>query len=423
MLDLKYIRENTARVRAALLQRLTELDIDRLLALDKERRSLITEGESLKHRRNEVSKEIGRKKGEGKNARREISEMKGVSRKIHLLDEMTRKLEGELNELLCRMPNIPQEGVPVGPDERSAVLISSSGSMREFDFEPRNHMEIGEKLGLFNFARPARIAGSHFPLFTASGARLNRALINFMLDLHTEEHGYIEISPPFLSNRQSLFGTGQLPKMEEDMYRVEADDFFLIPTAEVPITNIHREEILPDESLPVKYVAYSPCFRREAGSYGKETRGLIRLHQFDKVELVQFVRPEDSERAHQVILSHAEEVLRRLGLVYRVRELSTGDLTFASSRCYDIELWAPGQEEWLECSSCSNFEAFQARRAGIRYRNKAGKPAFIHTLNGSGVALPRTVVAILENYQQADGSVEVPEVLRPYMGGLEILTP
>ncbi len=349
--------------------------------------------------------------------------MKGVSRKVQLLDEMVRSLDSELGELLLKVPNLPQEGVPVGPDARAAVEVASWGQAPKFAFKPKNHLELGEALELFDFARAARIAGAHFPLFLGAGARLSRALINFMLDLHTLEHGYTEVSPPFLSNRPSMTGTGQLPKMEADMYLVEADDLFLIPTAEVSVTNIHREEIIPESSLPLRYAAYSPCFRREAGSYGKETRGLIRLHQFDKVELVQFVRPQDSARVHLELRGHAEEVLRRLGLPYRVMELPTGDLSFASSRCYDLEAWAPGQGEWLEVSSCSNFEAFQARRAKIRFRDGEGKVDFLHTLNGSGVALPRLIVALLENYQCPGGEVEIPEALRPYLGGLSRLKP
>jgi len=423
MLDLKFIRENADRVKAALIQRLVEGDIDRLLALDSERRTLIGEAEELKHRRNEVSRDIGAQKKAGRDALPELEEMKGVSRRIHLLDEMIRQIDAELSELLARVPNVPEEDVPVGPDERCAVEISSWGRLPEFDFQPRHHLELGEALGLFDFARGARIAGSQFPLFTGAGARLNRALVNLMLDLHTSAHGYTEVSPPFLSSRSSMFGTGQLPKMEDDMYRVEADDLFLIPTAEVSVTNIHREEIVPGELLPLRYVAYSPCFRREAGSYGKETRGLIRLHQFDKVELVQFVRPENSVAAHRELLGHAEAVLQLLGLPYRVRELPTGDLSFAAARCYDIEVWAPGQGEWLECSSCSLFRDFQARRAGIRYRDRDGRPDFAHTLNGSGLALPRTVVAILENFQQPDGTVVLPEALHPHMGGLTALSP
>jgi seryl-tRNA synthetase len=423
MLDLKFIRENPEQVRQSLLRRLVELDLDRLLALDRERRALISEVDSLKHRRNEVSAEIGRRKTSGEDARAEIEAMKGVSRKVQLLDEMVRSLDSELGELLLKVPNLPQEGVPVGPDARAAVEVASWGQAPKFAFKPKNHLELGEALRLFDFARAARIAGAHFPLFLGAGARLSRALINFMLDLHTLEHGYTEVSPPFLSNRSSMTGTGQLPKMEADMYLVEADDLFLIPTAEVSVTNIHREEIIPESELPLRYAAYSPCFRREAGSYGKETRGLIRLHQFDKVELVQFVRPQDSARVHLELRGHAEEVLRRLGLPYRVMELPTGDLSFASSRCYDLEAWAPGQGEWLEVSSCSNFEAFQARRAKIRFRDGEGKVDFLHTLNGSGVALPRLIVALLENYQRPGGEVEIPEALRPYLGGLSSLKP
>lgn len=421
MLDPRFIRENPDLVGKALIQRLVDIDLDRLLALDRKRRDMITETEALKRRRNEVSREIGRRKASGEEAAEVIAEMKTVARKIHLMDELLRSLDEEYQGLLLQVPNIPQEGVPVGPDARAAVPIREGGRKREFGFRPSDHMEIGERLGLFDFTRAARMAGSNFPLFTGSGARLVRGLINFMIDLHVAEHGFTEICPPLVVNRSAMTGTGQLPKMEEDMYRLEADDLFLIPTAEVPVTNIHREEIVPVESLPLRYVAYSPCFRREAGSYGKETRGLIRLHQFDKVELVAAVEPGQSGDEHVRLLGCCEEVVRRLELPYRILELPTGDLSFAAARCYDIELWAPGQGEWLECSSVSNFEDFQARRARIRFRAADGAVGHPHTLNGSGVALPRTIVAILENFQEADGSVTVPDVLRPYLGGISRL--
>jgi len=418
MLDPKFIRENPDLIKKVLLQRLMELDVDRLLALDRERRNLLQETETLKHRRNAVSDEIGTLKRSGQDVSGKMREMKTVAEKIRLLDGMARKISDDLEALLLRVPNIPHASVPVGPDTRSQALIREGGAKREFDFTPRTHWEIADSLGMIDFTRAAKIAGSHFALFTGRGALLERALINFMLDLHTKEHGYREISPPFLANRASMLGTGQLPLLEEDMYRLELDDFFLIPTAEVSVTNIHRDEVLKKTELPLKYVAYTPCFRREAGSYGKETRGLIRIHQFDKVELVKFVEPETSWAEHEALLADAESVIRILGLPYRILSLPTGELSFASAKCYDIEVWAPGQKQWLEVSSCSNFEAFQARRANIRFSDGKEAPRFLHTLNASGVALPRTVVGILENYQQADGSVAVPEVLRPYMGGV-----
>lgn len=423
MLDLKFIRENPDLVKKVLLQRLKELDVDKLLALDRERRNLLQETEALKHKRNAVSDEIGAAKRTGADVGEKVREMKAVAERIRLLDGMERKVSASLEVLLQRVPNIPHASVPVGPDARAQVMVRECGEKRGFGFTPRPHWEIAEKLGLIDFSRAAKIAGSHFALYTGKGALLERGLINFMLDFHTREHGYTEVSPPFLSNRPSMLGTGQLPLLEEDMYRCEADDFFLIPTAEVSVTNIHRDEVLPRSALPRKYVAYTPCFRREAGSYGKETKGLIRIHQFDKVELVKFVLPETSWDEHEALLADAEAVIRSLGLPYRVVSLPTGELSFASAKCYDIEVWAPGQKQWLEVSSCSNFESFQARRANIRFSDGKEAPRYVHTLNASGVALPRTVVGILENYQQADGSVTVPEVLRPYLGGLASLAP
>ncbi len=423
MLDIKFIRENPEAVKKCLLQRLMELDVDKLLALDRERRKLLLEAEELKHKRNAVSKEIGILKKQGEDVAEKVADMKAVSKSVHLLDKKLRESNDELNDLLIRVPNIPHESVPVGPDARAMELVREGGEKRNFDFRPRSHWEIATDLGLVDLERAPRVVGSNFVLFKDKGALLERALINFMLDVHTAEHGYTEISPPFLSNRESMMGTGQLPLLEEDMYLIEADDLFLIPTGEVSITNIHREEILEVDRLPVRYVGYTPCFRREAGSYGKETRGLIRVHQFDKVELVRFVEPSSSYEALESILSEAESIVQRLGLPYRIMALPTGELSFASAKCYDVEVWAPGHDGWLEVSSCSNFEAFQARRANIRYRDGSGKVNFVHTLNGSGIALPRTVVAILENYQEPDGSVTVPEVLRPYMGGLKKIEP
>ena len=422
MLDIKTIRDDPELIKRVLLQRLMELDVDRIIALDRERRNLLQEAEELKYKRNQASGEIGRLKKSGEDIFAAVRDMKMVAEKIHLFDGMIRKLSDGLNELLIRVPNLPQPDVPVGPDMRAAIIVREEGEKREFDFSPRGHLELGESLDLIDFKRAAKISGSHFALFKGTGALLERALINFMLDQHTVNNGYTEISPPFVSNRETMMGTGQLPLLEEDMYHLKRDDYFLIPTAEVPITNLHRGEVLKESDLPIKYVGYTPCFRREAGSYGKETRGLLRIHQFDKVEMVKLVRPDTSYREHEELLENAEGILKKLQLPYRVVMLPTGELSFASSKCYDIEAWAPGQKEWLEVSSVSNFEDFQARRANIRYRDGKGKIHFVHTLNGSGLALPRIVVAILENYQQADGSVIVPEVLRPYMRGMDKLT-
>jgi seryl-tRNA synthetase len=422
MLDIKIIRKNPELIKKVLIQRLMELDVDRIVALDREKRTLLAEAEDLKHTRNTVSRQIGVLKNSGGDAAERVAEMTAVSKKIHLFDEMIRKLTEELDALLSRVPNLPQEDVPVGPDIRAGRPVREGGEKKEFDFPPQNHLDLGETLDVLDFKRATRVAGSNFALFKETGALLERGLINFMLDLHTVEKGYTEISPPFFSNRECMHGTGQLPLLEEDMYHLERDDFFLIPTGEVPITNLHRGEILEASDLPVRYVAYTPCFRREAGSYGKETRGLLRIHQFDKVELVKLVRPEESAREHEALLADAEDVVKKLDLPYRIILLPTGEMSFASARCYDIEVWAPGQKEWLEVSSVSNFGDFQARRANIRYRDGEGKINFVHTLNGSGLALPRIVAALLENYQQADGTVTIPKVLRPYMRGLEKLT-
>jgi len=422
MLDIKTIRDDPERIKRVLLQRLMELDVDRVIALDRERRNLLQEVEELKYKRNQASGEIGRLKKAGEDISVAVQDMKMVAEKIHLFDGMIRELSAELDELLSRVPNLPDSEVPVGPDMRAAITVREEGDKREFDFSPRSHLELGETLGLIDFKRAAKITGSNFALYKGPGALLERALINFMLDQHTLNNGFTEISPPFVGNRESMLGTGQLPLLEDDMYHLRRDDYFLIPTGEVPITNLHRGEILKESDLPIKYVGYTPCFRREAGSYGKETRGLLRIHQFDKVELVKLVQPDTSYREHEDLLMAAEGILKKLNLPYRVLMLPTGELSFASAKCYDIEAWAPGQEEWLEVSSVSNFEDFQARRANIRYRDGKGKIHFVHTLNGSGLALPRIVVAILENYQQADGSVIVPEVLRPYMRGMEVFS-
>ena len=418
MLDLKYLRENEAVVRTALENRRAEVDLDGLLQMDRERRQALQEVEALKQERNTVSKEIGRRKKEGEDTADQQARMREVGQRIGMLDHENRERDEALAQRLLTLPNIPSSRAPIGPDETANLVVRHVGEQRPFDFEPRPHVELAELLRLVDFTRAARMSGAGFALYTGVGARLERALIQFMLDMHTREHGYTEVSPPFVCNTEAMTGTGQLPKMAEDMYTIPEDGLYLIPTAEVPVTNMHRDEII-DAPLPLTYVAYTPCFRREAGAAGRDTRGLIRMHQFDKVELVRFVEPETSYDELEALVGQAEAVLQRLELPYRVLELCTGDLSFAAARCYDIELWAPGQKDWLEVSSCSNFEDFQARRAGIRYRTETGRPRFVHTLNGSGVALARLFVAILENGQEADGSVTLPAALVPYMGGLE----
>ena len=422
MLDLKYIRDNVERVRLSLRNRRMEADLDGLLELDERRRKLLAGVEELKHTRNTVSHEIGEGKRSGRDVLARMAEMKELAVRIRTLDQETREVEERLEELLLRIPNIPHPSVPVGLGKVSPRLVKEKGKPREFDFPPRDHLDIADSLSLADLPRAGKISGAHFPLLQGDGALLSRALINFMLDLHTGKHGYLEVSPPFLCSRSCLTGTGQLPLLEDDMYHLDREDMFLIPTGEVPLTNLFRDEILEEPELPLRFVAATACFRREAGSYGKETRGLIRLHQFDKVELVKFAHPDSSYRELESLLADAEEVLDLLKLPYRVVELPAADLSFASAKCYDIEAWAPGQEEWLEVSSCSNFEDFQARRANIRFRDADSKVKFLHTLNASGVALPRTLVSILENYQQADGSVTIPEALRPYFQGREKLS-
>jgi seryl-tRNA synthetase len=422
MLDLRSIRQNPEEIRAKLRVRgkATETDaaIGRILELDEERRRLIAEGDTLKARRNVVSQEVGDRKRRGEGADDLIREMKSVSDRIKDLDTDLRTAESAIEDILLRIPNVPDVTVQPG-GEAENVVVREWGTAREFDFEPRPHWEIGEELGLINLATGVKVAGSGFPAFIGRGARLQRALISWMLDLHAREHGYTEAAPPFLVTKEAMKGTGQFPKFieEGDAYEVKEDGLYLIPTAEVPVTNFHREELLDGERLPISYVAYSPCFRREAGAAGKDTRGLLRVHQFDKVELVRFERPEDSPAAHERLTAHAERVLQLLELPYRVLRLSGGDLGFSSRLTYDLEVWAPGVGRWLEVSSSSNFGDFQARRAEIRFRPAPGaKPEFVHTLNASGLALPRTLVAVIENGQQADGSVVLPEVLRPYVG-------
>ncbi len=414
MLDIKFVRENPEVVRKAIRDRGMDVELDELLRLDEERRKNLAEVETLKSERNKASKK--------KPDESTLERLKTLSQKIDEIDEKVEEIDKKLGILMLNIPNLPHYSITIGPGLESNKVIRTYGKIREFNFKPKTHIELGEGLGILDFPRSSKIVGTGFCLYIGLGATLERALINFMLDLHTREHGYKEVFPPFLVNRQSMTGTGQLPKLEEDMYRLKDDDYFLVPTAEVPVTNLHRDEVLEEDQLPIYYTAYTACFRREAGSYGKETKGLIRVHQFDKVELVKFVKPETSYDELESLVKNAEEVLQRLELPYRVVMLSTGDLGFAASKCYDLEAWAPGVERHLEVSSCSNFTDFQARRANIKYRPKNGKPTFLHTLNGSGIAMARTMIAILENYQQPDGSVIIPEVLRPYMAGRERIT-
>jgi len=417
MLDIKFIRNNVDKVKKAIELKNDHADIDRLLELDNNKRKMMTEVEELKHQRNKVSEDIGRMKQQNQDASQFIGEMKNVSDRIKQLDEKVKSFDQEIYEILIRIPNIPHESVPIGKDASANLAIKRWGELPPKDYKPKPHWEVGEKLGIIDFAGGSRVAGSFFINYKGLGARLQRALIAFMLDLHIKKHGYTEVYPPFIVNRESMFGTGQLPKLEDDMYVTSIDDLFLIPTAEVPVTNLLREQILKGEDLPIYYTAYTPCFRREAGTYGKDTRGLVRVHQFDKVEMVKFVKPETSYAELEMLLNNAEEVLQLLELPYRILALSTGDLSFAAAKCYDIEVWADGLGKWLEVSSCSNFEDFQARRANIRFkRDASARPEYVHTLNGSGLALPRTVIAILENYQTDEGTIMVPKVLREFMG-------
>jgi seryl-tRNA synthetase len=422
MLDLKYIRNNIDEIKTMLKNRNNDLDISVFEAIDAKRRDNLAELESLRFKRNKVSEDVASMKKRGEDASALISDMKDVSAKIKDLETELGEIEEKLNQLVMIIPNMPHETVPVGHDEKDNPVVRTWGDIPKFDFEPLAHWDIGEKLNILDFNRAAKLAGARFALYRGAGSRLERALINFMLDLHTTEHGYTEILPPFMVNAESMTGTGQLPKFKEDLFKIEGWDHYLIPTAEVPVTNIHREEILKEEELPIYYTAYTPCFRSEAGSYGKDTRGLIRNHQFNKVELVKFARPEDSYNELEKLTSNAEEVLKRLKLPYRVVTLCTGDVGFSSAKTYDIEVWLPGQKLYREISSCSNFEDFQARRASIRFKRKGAKGTeLVHTLNGSGLAVGRTFVAVLENYQQKDGSVVIPDVLRPYMGGMEVI--
>ncbi len=427
MLDLRFVRENAEAVKAGLSRRGMSLDLTEFLALDAKRRVVQQEIETLRRKRNEVSEEIGRLKKSGQPAEDKVAEMRAVGDTITALENSIREAEESQRNILLTIPNLPHASVPDGKDENDNVEIRrwspQGGEPPKFSFEPKPHWDLAEYLDIIDFDRAAKITGARFALYKGMGARLERALISFMLDLHTTEHGYLEVLPPFMVNKASMTATGQLPKFEEELFKVENGTYFLIPTAEVPVTNIHRDEILAEESLPVLYTAYTPCFRREAGSYGKDTRGLIRQHQFNKVELVKFSKPEDSYDELEKLTANAEEVLKRLGLPYRVIALCTGDMGFSSAKTYDIEVWLPAQNKYREISSCSNFEDFQARRGNIRYKAKGGKKTeLVHTLNGSGLAVGRTVVAILENYQQSDGTVIIPEALRPYMGGADRIT-
>jgi len=422
MLDLSFIRENPDAVKEAMRKRGATSSIEAILELDTQRRAALVEVEGLKKTRNESSKKIGQLIKEGGDVQAQKDEVKRIGARITAIENTLESIETRLGDRMFDVPNITHESVPVGNTEDDNEVVATWGEPREFDFEPQPHWDIGTNLGILDFERAAKIAGARFVLYLGDGARLERALIQFMLDLHTEEHGYIETIPPFLVNRNALIGTGQLPKFEEDLFKTVDPEFFLIPTAEVPVTNIHADEILPAEDLPLAYCAYTPCFRSEAGSYGKDVRGLIRQHQFNKVELVRFVHPDRSYEELEILTGHAETVLQRLGLPYRKVVLCTGDTSFTSAKTYDLEVWLPSQKVYREISSCSNFEGFQARRAKIRYRDgKKARP--LHTLNGSGLAVGRTVVAILENYQREDGSVEIPEALRPYMRGRDTIGP
>lgn len=417
MLDMKFIRENPDLVKQGIRNKGEKADVDGILELDEKRRTIIQQVESLKHERNEMSQEVSRLKKEGKPADEVISRTREISQTIKDYDEDLKKIEFSLKEMLDWIPNLPHESVPVGKDASDNVVIRAWGKIPEFDFEISGHLEIAERLDIIDFPRGSKVSGRGFPVYKGKGARLERALINFMLDTHSAEHGYREVFTPFLVNRESMYGTAQLPKLEEDMYLCQEDDLFLIPTAEVPITNLHRDEILDGENLPVRYCGYTACFRREAGSWGKETRGFLRVHQFNKVELVKIVTPESSYQELESLLKDATRILELLGIPYRVIELCTGDLSFGAAKCYDIEVWSPFEKRWLEASSCSNFEDFQARRLNLRFRRvPTAKPEFPHSLNGSGLATSRLMVALLEVNQTDEGSVMVPNVLRKYTG-------
>ena len=420
MLDIKFIRENPELVRESLRKRGDATSIDDILRLDEERRKLLFQAESLRAERKQASKELGRMAQKPPEL---TAQMREVGGKIKVLDAQIEAIEGKLSDLLLDLPNIVHESVPVGKDESENVVVRHWGSRKEFSFIPLPHWEIGERLGIIDFDRGVKLSGSRFYVLKGLGAKLERALIDWMLDLHTKEHGYTEVATPYLVRREAMVGTGQLPKFEDDLYRCDVDDLFLIPTAEVSVVNLHRDEILESGMLPLYYVCYSACFRREAGAAGRDTRGVTRVHQFDKVELVKLAEPAISYDELEKLVDNAEDVLRKLNIPYRITQMCTGDLGFAATKKYDVDAWCPGQNKYVEVSSCSNCESFQARRANIRYRPAPrSKPEFVHTLNGSGLAVGRTFAAVLENYQQPDGSVIIPEVLRPYLGGIEAIT-
>jgi seryl-tRNA synthetase len=424
MLEIKFVSQNLSAVKDALAARGYQIDLESFKACDDERRLFLQEIEVLRHQRNVVSDRIAEMKKAGENSETLVVEMRAVSARIKELDKQLSENQTTLADILMGIPNIPHVSVPVGADEADNPLIRTVGELPQFSFDPQPHWDIGTRLNILDFDRASKITGARFPLYFGAGARLERALINFMLDTHTAEHGYQEVLPPYIVNRQTMTHTGQLPKFEEDLFKLSGWEYYLIPTAEVPVTNIHQGEILEEKMLPVYYTAYTPCFRSEAGSYGKDTRGLIRQHQFNKVELVKFCRPENSYDELESLLNHAETILKKLEIPYQVIELCTGDLGFSAAKTYDIEVWMPAQGRYREISSCSNFEDFQARRANIRFKRQGQKGTqLVHTLNGSGLAVGRTVAAILENFQQTDGSVVVPARLRPYMGGLEKIAP
>ena len=416
MISIEEIRKNTSLVQKKLAKKGDKSSIDNLLELDKEYRSLITNVNELRFERNTVSKKIAHLKKDRQSAKTEINQMKEVGESISNIEKESNKIKKLIDSILLNIPNLPHDSTPNGIGSKDNKLVREFGKLKKTDYKIKNHIDLGRDLNLFDFDRAAKISGSGFPLYTNKGAKLERALINYMLDLHTSEFGYVEIFPPFLVNSKSPKTTGNLPKFSDDMYQIENDNLWLIPTAEVPITNIHKDEIISEKNLPIKYVSYSACFRREAGSHGKDTRGFLRLHQFNKVELVKFVKPEKSYEELEALTINAEAVLKSLGLKYRVIELCTGDLSFSAAKCYDIEVWSPAEEKWLEVSSCSNFESFQARRGNIKYRKNDGKTDFLHTLNGSGVATPRLLVALLESHQNKNGSINIPEPLQPYFG-------
>lgn len=422
MLEIKFIRQNLSDVKRALEARHSELDISAFQTADELRRGVLVELEELRHQRNRVSDQIANLKKDGEDAKALVEQMRAVSANIKMLEQEVAVHQEMLDKILLEIPNIPHASVPLGKDAADNSLVKQEGTPPHFEYDAQAHWDIGTRLGILDFERAAKITGARFPLYIGTGAHLERALINFMLDMHVSEHGYTEVLPPFAVNRQSMTNTGQLPKFEQDLFKFEGWDYFMIPTAEVPLTNLHQGEVLDESRLPIYYTAVTPCFRSEAGSYGKDTRGLIRQHQFNKVEMVKLTQPEVSYDELEKMLTNAEAVLQRLGLPYRVVSLCSGDIGFSAAKTYDLEVWMPGQGAYREISSCSNCESFQARRANIRFRRKGKKGTeLVHTLNGSGLAVGRTVAAVLENYQQADGSVVVPEALRPHIGGMEVI--